>query len=130
MNSTKKDIKKVLLTGATGCIGSRLKYKLLEKKGIELRLFVRDRKKLPADIGDSIEVAEGDTFNNKALSSALENIDIAYYLIHSWNEGLNLEKFDRISATNFRDACITAGVKKIIFLGGLGVRKTDRKSVV
>jgi uncharacterized protein YbjT (DUF2867 family) len=51
-------------------------------------------------------------------------------LIHSWNEGKNFEELDRISAINLREACIKAGVEKIIFLGGLGIKKTASRELL
>lgn len=121
---------KILLTGATGYIGRRLSYELVKNPDIQLRLFVRNRKKVGIDILDRVEVAEGDTFNIESLKKALEGIDIAYYLIHSMGAGKDFEDLDRTSAENFRDACIKAGVKRIIYLGGLGVKETASKHLL
>ncbi|HLC15025.1 MAG TPA: NAD(P)H-binding protein [Thermodesulfovibrionia bacterium] len=115
---------KILLTGATGYIGKLLKNKLLEDKDVTLRLYVRDVKKI-RDVGHpQIEVVEGDTFDREALKKAVQGVDTAYYLIHSMGEKGDFKVLDRISAENFRDACIDAGVKRIIYLGGLGTKET------
>jgi uncharacterized protein YbjT (DUF2867 family) len=120
-------VKKILLTGATGYIGERLLEKLLDNGNFQLRLFVRNKNKVSENVKSNLEIIEGDTFNRRALAIALEDIDIAYYLIHSWKEGTNFQELDRVSARNFRDACIKAGVERIIYLGGLGNDKTSSK---
>ncbi len=112
---------KVLLTGSTGYIGRRLAVRLLEREDVNMRLLVRNAKKLePAESGNA-EIIEGSTFDKKALGRAVVGIDTAYYLIHSMGErGGDFEQLDRRSAENFREACIGAGVKRIVYLGGLG----------
>ncbi len=112
---------KVLLTGSTGYIGRRLKEKLLEDKDIQLRLLVRNKKSISNDIKNKIEIIEGDTFNKESLKEALKDIDVAYYLIHSLSND-NYKDLDKISAQNFLDIANLCGVKKIIYLGGLGVK--------
>lgn len=112
---------KVLLTGSTGYIGRRLKQKLLEDKNIELKLLVRNKKTISADIAQQVQVIEGDTFNKEALKEALMDIDVAYYLIHSLSND-NYKDLDKISAQNFLDVAASCGVKRIIYLGGLGVK--------
>mgnify|MGYP001595473894 CR=1 FL=1 len=74
---------KVLLTGANGYIGRRLKNILKNQQGTELRIFVRNKKSLSKDTVENFEVIEGDTFDKDALKKALEGVDTAYYLIHS-----------------------------------------------
>ncbi len=110
---------KVLLTGANGYIGRRLKQTLLNED-ISLRLLVRNPKSLDPDL--EVEVAQGDTFDPDSLERALEGIDVAYYLIHSLQHK-NYKELDRKSAQNFLDAAIKQGVKRIIYLGGLGVKE-------
>ena len=117
---------KVLLTGSTGYIGRRLKQKLLEDENISLRLFVRNKKSVSKDISQNVEITQGDTFDLKALEEALSGVDVAYYLIHSLNKE-NYKDLDKISAQNFVDTAKKCGVKRIIYLGGLGV-KNDHTS--
>jgi uncharacterized protein YbjT (DUF2867 family) len=116
---------KILITGATGYIGRRLKNRLLVHPDYQLRLFVRNKKKVGAKTSKALEIVEGDTFNKDALAIALEGIDI-----HSMGADKDFKSLDRISAENFRDACIDAGVKKIIYLGGLGVKGTASKHLL
>lgn len=115
---------KVLLTGSSGYIGRRLKEKLLERKDIELRLFIRNKKTLSSSVANSIDVVEGDTFDKDRLREALRDIDVAYYLIHSLNNK-NYKELDKTSAQNFIDVANECGVKKVIYLGGLGVKNIN-----
>ncbi len=112
---------KILLTGANGYIGRRLKHRLLQEKTIQLRLFVTHQQTLNTQ--ENVEIVQGNTFDTQSLNRALEGIDTAYYLIHSMASH-NYRELDRKSAQNFLDACIKAGVKRIIYLGGLGEKKS------
>ena len=115
---------KVLLTGSNGYIGRRLKKRLLEEKDIHLRLFLRDKKTLTSKINRNIEFVEGSSFDKDQLRLALKDIDVAYYLIHSLSNS-NYKELDKQSAQNFIDIAKECGVKKIIYLGGLGVKNKD-----
>lgn len=112
---------KVLLTGSTGYIGRRLKQQLLQNPEIDLRLMVRNKKALSSGMNERVEVIEGDTFHHEALREALTGVDVAYYLIHSLAKA-NYKDLDRKSAQNFVDIAAQCGVKRIIYLGGLGVK--------
>ncbi len=120
---------KILLTGATGYIGRRLQGILESEETIELlRLFVRNKKMADSRGNPKIDIAQGDTFNRNSLRQALSRIDTAYYLIHSMGStGGDFENLDRISAQNFLDECINAGVKRIIYIGGLGDKASASK---
>jgi len=120
----------ILLTGATGYIGSQLKEKLLQDENVRLRLFVRNAGKVKESVGRRVEVYEGSTFDKDSLRKAIEGVDVAYYLIHSMGAKGDFEELDRISAENFREACIAAGVKRIIYLGGLGKKETASKHLL
>ena len=115
---------KVLLTGSTGYIGRRLKKKLLEDKNIDLRLLVRNKNSLSSDVANNIEIIQGDTFDIESLKIALKDVDVAYYLIHSLNKD-NYKDLDRLSAQNFLDVAVSCNVKRIVYLGGLGVKNSD-----
>ena len=115
---------KVLLTGSTGYIGRRLKEKLLENKNIDLRLYVRDKKALSSKTSSNIEIVEGDSFDKVKLREALKNVDVAYYLIHSLSNK-NYKDLDKISAQNFIDIAEECGVKKVVYLGGLGIKNKN-----
>ena len=111
---------KVLLTGANGYIGRRLKHLLLEADDVSLRLFVRNAKSVSPAVSGNVDIVEGNTFDTEALDRALEGVDVAYYLIHSMASGPDYRELDRKSAENFREAAIRQGVRTIIYLGGLG----------
>ena len=121
---------RVLITGATGYIGRRLKNKLLTNPELQLRVFVRSALKIQDKTRQQVEIVEGDTFDLEKLAQAVKNIDVAFYLIHSMGADKDFSDLDRKSAENFRDACIAAGVKKIIYLGGLGVKETASKHLL
>lgn len=123
-------MKTILLTGYTGYIGRRLKEKLDQLGDGKIRILVRNIKKVPQSVLDSCEVVEGNTFDKESLIKALEGVYVAYYLIHSMGSGSQYDKLDRISAENFRDACIETGVRRIIYLGGLGTKKTASKHLL
>lgn len=120
----KKNKRTVLITGATGYIGRRLKKRLLDNGGFDVRLLVRNKHKVRAAMLDRVDVREGTTFDVASLNAALQGVDVAFYLIHSMGTSDDYSTLDRESAENFRVACVAAGVKRIIYLGGLGVKES------
>ena len=120
----------VLITGATGYIGRRLTHHLLDGDRYRLRLFVRNSRKVQATIADSVEVVEGSTFESESLTAGLQDVDTAFYLIHSMGADEDYRKLDVQSAENFRRACISAGVRRIVYLGGLGNRDSASKHLL
>ena len=118
---------KILVTGAAGYIGRRLVFRLLQETDYELNLFVLNKNEFQFSETSRISVFEGSTFDKESLDKALEGVDAAYYLIHSMGAGENFEELDRKSALNFRDSCIKNNVKKIIYLGGLGVKEKSSR---
>lgn len=122
--------KTVLVTGATGYIGRRLTQRLLETSSVDVRLLVRNKNKVQVAIVDRVDIREGSTFDVPSLESALAGVDTAFYLIHSMGTADDYRNLDKLSAENFRDACIAAGVKRVIYLGGLGVKETASKHLL
>ncbi len=110
---------RVLLTGANGYIGRRLKRVLKTVPEIQLRLMVRNAATLGAE-AQGLEVVEASTFDPASLRRALAGVDVAYYLIHALASGPDFRQKDHLSAENFLQAAIECGVKRIIYLGGLG----------
>lgn len=119
----------VLLTGADGYIGRRLKHALSARNDISLRLMVRNIKSISNLGHSSIEVVQADVLHPETLDKALEGIDTAYYLIHGLHS-TNFKDLDRQSAQNFLDACIRQKVKRIIYLGGLGDKQTGSEHLL
>jgi uncharacterized protein YbjT (DUF2867 family) len=113
-------IKKILITGATGYIGRRLSDNLTQNPSLAVRLFVRNTNKVCSELVPDASLVEGDTFDVTALDKALDDIDTAFYLVHTNASENGNGIIEQQSAKNFRDACIRKGVKRIIYLGGLG----------
>ncbi len=108
----------ILVTGARGFVGSRL-TKTLVKRGYSVKTM--SRKKL--EDSENIKNVQADVFDENSLEKAMQGIEVAYYLIHSmegdstqWQQFASREK---IQAQNFLKAATNAGVKRIIYLGGL-----------
>lgn len=110
----------VLVTGATGYVGGRLVSRLLESD-YGVRVLVRDQARLQGRPWlDRVEVAEGDVTRPETLPAAMAGIGHAYYLIHSMSQGHGFEDKDRRAAAGFAAAARAAGVRRIVYLGGLG----------
>jgi len=122
-------VKRILLSGANGYIGRRLKRVLMAKEGIELRLMVRNTKSISPAIAERAQIVTADVLNPESLDDALRGIDVAYYLIHGLAQE-NFQELDRKSAQNFVDACVRQNVKTIIYLGGLGDKKTGSEHLL
>lgn len=111
----------ILVTGATGYIGGRLVPKLLEK-GHVVRCLAR-RPEVLEGRWKGVEIVKGDVLSaeSSSLVNALSGIDVAYYLVHSMTAGEEgFEERDRQASRNFAEAARAAGVRRIIYLGGLG----------
>ena len=118
---------RVLVTGANGYVAHRLIPELIFR-GYRVRCMYRN-KSCPSILSHpNIEVVYADCLNAEELQLAMQDVHYAYYLIHSMREKNDefVEK-DKIAAKNFREVAKHYGVKKIIYLGGLG-EKSDRMS--
>ncbi|MDQ1673828.1 MAG: hypothetical protein QOC98_2390 [Frankiaceae bacterium] len=110
---------RALVTGATGYIGGRLVPRLLAA-GIEVRAMTRSASRLSgAPWRDQVEVVEADALEPETLVPALAGTDVAYYLVHSIDSGMEFGETDRQAAEAFASACADAGVRRIVYLGGL-----------
>ncbi len=117
-----------LVTGASGYIGGRLVPELLSA-GYAVRCMARD----PGKLGDrpwsgEVEIAAADAMDDSAVRRAMEGVDVAYYLIHALGTGASFEQRDRTAAQTFAAAAQTAGVRRIIYLGGIASERADRLS--
>ena len=114
--------KKVLITGATGFIGQLLTQRLAGE-GCTLRCMVRRN---AVALPSGVESVQGDMLRPLSLGPVLEGIDTAYYLVHSMSGGrAGFERRDREAAENFVTAAGRAGVRRVIYLGGLGETGDD-----
>jgi uncharacterized protein YbjT (DUF2867 family) len=109
----------VLLTGASGYVGGRL-LKAAEAAGVRLRCVARRPDHLRSRVAAETEVVRGDVLDPASLATALQNVSTAYYLVHSMGSAGSFEEKDREGARNFAAAAGAAGVRRIIYLGGLG----------
>ncbi len=112
---------RILVTGITGGIGSRLAPELLNA-GHEVRALTRGSDaSQPWEVPSGVQLALGDAVSGEGLRKALSKIDVAYYLIHSMEPGGD-ERFpvrEHRAAQNFADAAVRARVGRIVYLGGL-----------
>ena len=111
--------KLILLTGATGYIGGRLLNRL-EELGIPVRCLTRRPASLSTRETARIQVAAADLLDPTSLDGAFAGVDTAFYFVHSMGAQSDFEKDDRRAALNFVAAANKAGVRRIIYLGGLG----------
>jgi len=112
---------KILLTGATGYIGKRLLPMLL-KDGHEVVCCVRDKSRFNYSVtfSDNLKVIETDFLNPDTLAHIPENIDAAYYLIHSMSDTAgNYDEMESESAHNFIKRLNATAARQIIYLSGI-----------
>jgi uncharacterized protein YbjT (DUF2867 family) len=109
----------ILLTGATGYVGGVLLPEL-ERQGHSVRCLVRRPGKIAGKTGPGTEVVVGDASDPADLARSCAGIDVAYWLVHSMESGVDFERSDRLAAERFAEAAKSAGVRRIVYLGGLG----------
>ena len=108
-----------LVTGATGFIGGRLTDSLLSS-GWHVRALVRDPRRAGHLKAAGCEVLRGDVTDPASLEGAFADSEIAYYLVHAMAGGSGFEQREQDGALNFARAARTAGVERVVYLGGLG----------
>jgi uncharacterized protein YbjT (DUF2867 family) len=112
----------ILLTGATGYVGGRL-LNAFERRGVPVRALAR-RPTTPT--APTTEWVVGDVRDDASLQRAMSGVHTAYYLVHSMGGPGDFAERDREAARCFAAAARTAGIGRIIYLGGLGA--SDRLS--
>jgi len=110
---------RILVTGATGYIGGRLAPRLAEA-GHEVRVLVRDPLKLrDAPWASGVDVVTGDLTDADAVAQAVEGIEVVYYLVHAMGSRGDFEATEQEVARTVAGAAKSAGVRRIVYLGGL-----------
>ncbi len=109
---------KALVFGASGYIGTNLTPRLISA-GWQVRVAARHRAVLEAREWQGAEVVAADALKPESLNTALQDVDVAYYLIHSMAAGRHFAALDIEAARNFARAAAHAGVRRIVYLGGL-----------
>lgn len=111
---------KILLTGATGYIGKRI-LPLLIEKGHEVVCCTRDESRFnpPPSLRKHITVIEIDLLDSSTLYRIPDDIDVAYYLVHSMTSSANFSDLEEKSAINFRNRIDQTAVKQVIYLTGI-----------
>ena len=109
----------ILMTGATGYVGGRLLSRL-EAMGRRVRCLTRRPEELRSRVGPDTEVVFADVLDPASLPEAMAGGATAYYLVHSMGSAERFEEQDRAAARQFGAAARAAGVRRIVYLGGLG----------
>ena len=115
----------ILLTGATGYVGGRLLPRLTSMEH-SVRCLVRDARRLEGRPGaERAEIVEGDVLDPSTFTNAFHGVSTVYYLIHSMGSAGGFEDADRQAAEHVAKAACQAGVRRIVYLGGLGGDDAD-----
>lgn len=109
---------RVLVFGASGYIGTNLVERLMSSP-LPLRASARNREVLAGRGWTGPDLVEADALKPETLTAALVDVDVAYYLVHSMAAGRDFARLDREAAANFGRAAAEAGVRRIVYLGGL-----------
>jgi uncharacterized protein YbjT (DUF2867 family) len=122
---------RILITGVSGFAGAALLPRLLEQ-GHDVCALARDRTRVELALGPSgavsladFELVIGDTLGGTGVLGAMRDVEVAYYLIHSMEPssggvgGISFPARERASAETFAQAARAAGVRRIVYLGGL-----------
>lgn len=117
--ATAREALTCLVTGASGYIGGRLVPELLDA-GHRVRCMVRTPRKLrDHPWADRVEIVRGDVTDAGSVARAMEGVDVAYYLVHALGSGRDFERTDRDAAHVFGEQAHQAGVRRLVYLGGL-----------
>ena len=119
--------RKILITGASGYVGGRLVRTLVDEK-YDVRVFVRDKNKINGQSwAGKVDICVGSANNIEDLNRALVGIHTAYYLLHSINLGKDFDEIEAKMARQFAQCAEIAGVKQIVYLGGIANDKNISK---
>lgn len=108
-----------LIAGATGFIGSRL-AESLGHSGASVRCLIRDRSRARSLEEAGLNLQVGDVTDVDSLVGAARDVEIAYYLVHAMAGGAGFAEREQIGALNFARMAKREGVRRVVYLGGLG----------
>jgi len=124
---------RVLVFGASGYVGTNLVPRLV-REGWRVRAAARNLEVLQARRDDAAwqaaDLVSANALQPDSLGPALAGIDIAYYLVHSMAADRDFGRLDLEAAANFARAAAAAGVKRIVYLGGLVPAGADSEHLV
>lgn len=127
MSLSHDEPKRILITGATGYVGGRL-VRRLDGERYDVRCMARRPSYLADRVGPQVEIVHGDVSEPLTLDKALAGVDTAFYLVHSLASSGDFEATELTGARNFAAAAKKAGVRRIIYLGGLGGSEKDESA--
>jgi uncharacterized protein YbjT (DUF2867 family) len=108
-----------LIAGATGFIGGRLAMSLAERN-VTVRCLVRNRSRAGALEAAGLDLHVGDITDSESLVGAAQDVEVAYFLVHAMAGGTGYAEREQAGALNFARMAKREGVKRVIYLGGLG----------
>ncbi len=129
INSRQRSYKNVLVFGASGYIGTNLVPKLIEQ-GYTVRACARNKAVLTGRAWTDVELIEADALKPATLDGALQDIDLAYYLVHSMAAGRRFSEVEQTAAYNFARAAERAQIRRIVYLGGLVPADADSEHLM
>jgi uncharacterized protein YbjT (DUF2867 family) len=109
----------LLVTGASGYVGGRL-VRALAEQGERVRCLARRPQDVTARVPPGTDVVRGDVLEPSTLRAALDGVDTAYYLVHAMGSRRDFQEEEHRGACNFANAARAAGIRRIVYLGGLG----------
>lgn len=113
----------IAIVGASGFLGTKLTHHLLAETDFKIKAVSRDAMSMtvPAKYKQRLQLIDADVMDEDQMSTALNHVDVAYYFVHMMGQkNKDFFTLEALAAHRFSAAALTAGVKRVIFMGGLG----------